>query len=151
MTTLDFIGGSLCSSITAQPFLCISHSLSNILKWKDEIISQRRPFLLHCERFYAIVPHLWRHYKQIQALKGNTLTGPDNRGDAEVCTSVLSLFFLYTWTQRDLTVPCLVMRSNQLTGSSCENVLNFTSVLQHSKAYSKAYVKIWKWKSVIKN
>lgn len=52
-------------------------------------------------------------------------------------------FFIHMDSERDLTVPCLVMRSNQLTGSSCGNVQNFTSVLQHSKAYSKPHVKMY--------
>ena len=94
------------------------------------------------EGFYVIVLHLWRHYKQIQALKGNTLTGTDSRGDAEVCTSVTFFFFFHTHglRERDLTAHCLVMRSNQLTGSSCENgetVLNFSSVFSVQQSILK--------------
>lgn len=57
-----------------------------------------------------IVLHLWGHYKQIQALKGNTLTGTVSHGDAEVCTSVLFVFFIHmdSERERDLTAPCLV-------------------------------------------
>lgn len=71
------------------------------------------------EGFYVIVLQLWRHYKQIQALKGNTLTATEMQRFAH-----LSLFFFFHThglRERDLTAHCLVMRSNQLTGSSCEN------------------------------
>lgn len=107
--------------------------LSNILQWIDEIINQHRSFRLHCEGFYVIVLHLWGHYKQIQALKGNTLTGTVSHGDAEVCTSVLFVFFIHMDSERERfnsALPCIneVKSANWFLMWKCERsetVLSF--------------------------
>lgn len=53
-------------------------------------------------------------------------------------------FFIHMDSERDLTAPCLVMRSNQLTGSSCEN----GETLHGFEFFSSINVKISKWQRV---
>lgn len=100
--------------------LCLMHAIEPqpLLTRFNEISSQRGSFGYMVDGFYMILLQLWRYYEQFQALKGNRLTRTDSHDESERCAH-LSCFFIHMDSERfNSALP--VMRSNRLTGSSCE-------------------------------